>query len=326
MSAEKAITTLLNYPENFYKNFNSGLKFEVAPRSGIIVIGMGGSAIAGNYVKSLFESTTGMPMVIYRGYTPPTYIDDSWQIIAISYSGNTEETLTSTQYYLEQGRKPLLISSGGKFAELAAKYNLQLIPVEQKLQPRDAFYHIFGILSAVCLGSKLKETVENILPLLKENRYYLKSDEFQGLLEKNSKRILGSQINIITPQILEAVGVRFRSQLNENSKLHSAAFSAPEFSHNAIVGYDGNYNKNITVILLQSDLAHSREQIHIKYYATLLPNQTIIYKNEGTLLSQMLNITAQADYLTIYLAQTQNIEVASVPSISKLKTTLKQDL
>ncbi len=104
----------------------------------IIVTGLGGSAISGDVVYTLFQDQLTIPYVVNRNYNLPNFADNKTLVIACSYSGNTEETLSSFDEALNKGCKIVTISSGGKLKEKAIKNNLLHLEVPSGYQPRCA--------------------------------------------------------------------------------------------------------------------------------------------------------------------------------------------
>jgi glucose/mannose-6-phosphate isomerase len=330
MDEKKYFETLFGYSKNFINNFTKNT-LDIQINKGLVICGMGGSAIAGDYIQTLAKENSEIPVIIYRGYNPPKFIDSDWTVIVISYSGNTEETLTCLNHFIQQKNTIYLISSGGKFEEKASKHNLSFIPVEKNLQPREAFYHIFGtLLSVVYKSLNLDLEINQIGPSIMSHNTELKNN-IRDDLDLVCKNILGKQIMILGSENFFCVGLRFRCQLNENSKLHAACYQLPEFSHNAIIGYDGNYNQNIAMIILNYKFDNNRTKIHMDFANKLLEGKNNNYLRQFIIdsrhiLVSLLTVTAELDYISIKLALIQNIDPHAIESINDLKYILKSSV
>ena len=104
----------------------------------VVILGMGGSAIGGDLVKSLTEAESSVPVIVHRDYGLPAFVDDRTLVIASSYSGNTEETLSAFEPALKTGAKKLVMTTGGRLQAIAEENNIPVFKIDYKAQPRAA--------------------------------------------------------------------------------------------------------------------------------------------------------------------------------------------
>ena len=119
----------------------------------VIILGMGGSAIGGDLVRSLAATEAKIPVIIHRDYGLPPFVDDRTLVIASSYSGNTEETLSAFEPALKTKAKKLAMTTGGKVEAMARENNIPVFKIGYKAQPRAALG--FSFLPTLCFLQRL---------------------------------------------------------------------------------------------------------------------------------------------------------------------------
>tara|TARA_B100000287_G_scaffold225928_1_gene213171 strand:+ start:5875 stop:6864 length:990 start_codon:yes stop_codon:yes gene_type:complete len=290
----------------------------------LIICGMGGSGISADYVYIIAQQYSPKQIYVNKDYSIPSFVNTEWMSIVISYSGNTEETISSMNQLLSIGLKPICISSGGKMKELAKIHSLEFISIPEGIAPRVAFPYLFGSLFGLVYRSLNIPEISSAK--LKQISNSSKQMDFK-FLEAICNRIISKFPIIISASSYSNVGLRFRCQLNENSKMHSANYISPEFSHNGIVGFDSNSSDNIVLILLRSPIENTRTKIHIDFLQNndLSVGDVIeMAFNYDDLLVSQLDLTWQLDYISVKLAELTNIDPLIVPSIVDLKEILKR--
>lgn len=306
---------LRRFPENFEEAYNSGRKHSIIVDGGLLICGMGGSAVAGDFVKTLSARTADFPVLVNRDYSIPKFVDKTWSVVLISYSGNTEETLSAYSRVVERGCAPICITSGGMLQSMASDAGIPVVRVSDGLQPRDAFFHIFGSLLGIVSTAINFHLEDQFLTGIAKARDYLFANGDE--IKTRYKALIGKQIMVLTSVLFAPVGYRFRCQLNENSKLHAAEFVAPEFSHNGIIGFDGMLSNNVKFVIIRSSYEDRRTSLHLDFVEGL--TQAIVEKVKGNLFVQLLSIVATLDYASIALALEQGLDPHSIPSIVRLK-------
>jgi glucose/mannose-6-phosphate isomerase len=303
--------------------------------SKVVILGMGGSAIGGDLVSSLVTPEANLPIIIHRGYNLPAFIDSKTLVIASSYSGMTEETLSSFEQALETDSKKLVITTGGKLKIIAEERNIPVFSFDYRAQPRAAlpfsFLPILGFLQRLgFIKDKSADVAETVAALEKLSR---RINEGVSLSQNSAKqlanRLYGHLPIIYGADILSEVAHRWKTQLNENSKAWAFYEVFPELNHNAVVGYQfpPELASKIVVVLLQSAYLLKRIQLRYQVTCRLLEQAKVSYQiveGEGTgPLSQMMTLVLFGDYVSYYLAILYKVDPSPVKAIDYLKEQLK---
>lgn len=320
-------SNLFNEVNNSGLNFiQSGINITPIPPKGIkrlLICGMGGSGITGDYIK-LLNRNDDITIITIKDYNIPIINSDDFGIV-ISYSGNTEETISMFEKLRESNTNFVTISSGGILEEYSKKYNILHHPIINNLQPRAAFPHILGtVYGLTCDLLKLEPLSEGLAKRITVSSKI--TNETIKILNQYGSNLIDTFIVILSPKNLDCVGLRFRCQINENSKMQGGHYIVPEFNHNGIVGIDGRMGMKQSILLLQTSYQHDRTSVHFNFLENNLTNRvnTIISlkSDKSSFLEQVLELTWILDYLSICLAQLQGIDPMIVLSIDNLKKEL----
>lgn len=322
---------LENAGKNFIESFDYANKNEMENNqydgNVILIGGMGGSGISGDYIKLLSLMNGGKLVLVNKTYEVNYFDDIEYIPVIISYSGNTEETITMLHNILKskKSKKPIIITSGGRLKEIADEQNLNQFLVPPNLPQRMAFPYIFGTLSSILKNfCKIPNFSEEMISSISKSSHDLPHSEN---LMTIATQIKDNFPMIIVPNILECVGNRFRTQLNENSKLFAATFLSPEFSHNGVIGFDNVRNKKLVFILIFSKYQSERSKIHMEFIKSKCKESNIDYfeikSDEQSYLQELLHLTWIIDYISIKIAELEDINPAEIKSITELKQILK---
>ena len=300
----------------------------------VVILGMGGSAIGGDLVRSLVASEAKLPVFIHRDYDLPAFVDDRTLVIVSSYSGNTEETLSGFEQSLKTGAKKLAITTGGKVKAIAEERNIPVLNITYKAQPRAAIG--FSFLPTLCFLQKLgflsdkSADVAETVQVLEELSQ--KINEEASLSSNPAKqlaqRLYGQLPIVYGAGILTEVAHRWKTQINENSKAWAFYEVFPELNHNATVGYEfpAELASKLKVIMLRSPSLHKRTQLRYRVTCELLDRAKIAHEfvdSEGSsLLSQMMSLVLFGDYTSYYLAILYRVDPSPVKVIDYLKEQL----
>ena len=299
-----------------------------------VILDMGGSAIGGDLVSSLIATEAKLPILTCRDYNLPAFVDARTLVIASSYSGMTEETLSSFTQALETEAKKLVITTGGTLKSIAEKRNVPVFSFDYKAQPRAAL--AFSSLPVLCFLQKLGFTsdrsadVAETVQVLQElsQRINEGAPSSRNPTKQLAQRLYGHLPVIYGAGIASEVAHRWKTQLNENSKAWAFYGVFPELNHNSVVGYQfpPELASKMMVVLLRS--AHLSERIKLRYQITcqLLERASVEYQivdGEGSSpLSQMMSLVLFGDYVSYYLAMLYKIDPTPVKAIDYLKEEL----
>ncbi|NHI88759.1 MAG: bifunctional phosphoglucose/phosphomannose isomerase [Candidatus Thorarchaeota archaeon] len=288
---------------------------------GVVTLGMGGSAIAGLYVQALFLDSSPIPIIANREYILPKYVDSNWCAIAVSYSGNTEETLTACNEAIKRNCRLFTVGSGGKLSQKSESLNKIKIP--GGYQPRAAFPLLFSaVLNLVecLLGTEPTDLAEISETLSKR----LAQWENSRLAPRTVAQDLAGKIPVfIGSRDLVPVAYRAKCQINENAKGMAFFSQIPEANHNEIESFVDKNRSNIKPIFLRS----SYEDARIKKRIDIT---TSLYEEEGfspvrlsiessSKIEEMLALTYYLDLVSVELAHIRGVDPLSVERISRLK-------
>ena len=301
----------------------------------VVILGMGGSAIGGDLVSSLVASEAKLPILIYRGYDLPAFIDCQTLVIASSYSGMTEETLSSFGQALETKSEKLVITTGGKLKTIAEERNIPVFSFDYKAQPRAALpfslLPILGFLQKLGFISDKSADMSEMVRVLQELSQKINESVLvsQNPAKQLANRLYGHLAVIYGAGILSEVAHRWKTQLNENSKAWAFYEVFPELNHNAVVGYQSppEVASKMVVVLLRSASLPQRIQFRYQVTCQLLEQAKVDYQFvdcDGTSpLSQMMSVVLFGDYVSYYLAMLYKIDPTLVKAIDYLKEQLE---
>jgi glucose/mannose-6-phosphate isomerase len=302
----------------------------------VVVCGMGGSAIGGDLLRSL-TSTISHPLIfIHRDYDLPPFVDDKTLVIASSYSGNTEETLSAFEQALKINCKKLAVTTGGRLGEIAQRNGIPIFSLNYTSQPRAALgYSFIPLIAFLChLGlmedksSDLRETA-----LLMESLSEKLSHEMITLhnpAKQIAGKLPGKLVLIYGGGVLTPVARRWKGQFNENSKNWASFEAFSELNHNAVVGYEfpRELANMVYVIMLRSSWLHPRLLARYRITGEILQGAGIEYETidgQGkNMLAQMMSLVLLGDWTSYYLAMLNETDPTPVNVITYLKTRLSQ--
>ncbi|MHC1578893.1 MAG: bifunctional phosphoglucose/phosphomannose isomerase [Dehalococcoidia bacterium] len=331
---------LHGFPEQCQKAWEKVNRFEL-PReysevSSVVIAGMGGSAIGGDIVRRLALAESKVPVWVHRDYGLPAFVDENTLVIASSYSGNTEETLSAFTASLGIGARKLAITSGGKLEDLAGKEGIPTFLIEYQAPPRAAFPHSFipllGILQKLSLlADKSADMQESVDVLNNLSRDLIETTPLSSNPAKQlATRLRGRIAVIYGAEILSEIAQRWKGEFNENSKAWAFFESFPELNHNAAVGYEFpiEVKDKMLVLILHSSLLGPRNLLRYEATAKLLAKAGISYElieaRGQSALAQMLSLVLLGDYSSFYLAILNEVDPSSTDAINFVKQYLGQ--
>lgn len=303
----------------------------------IVITGMGGSAIGGDLVRNYILQKSSCPVFVLRDYDLPPFVDRDTLLIAVSYSGNTEETLSVVEQALSTRVKLIAISTDGELAKIATRRKFPLYQFDYPTEPRQALGFLFtallGILNKVAVINIDEEKFREIIVLLKG----LNSKINVGVpTSKNEAKklalLLQNKIPIIFASgILKPVAFRFKTQLNENAKQLAFCEEIPEACHNFVIGLEHpiNLSEHIFCLFLASKYDHPRNKIRQTIVQEILKNKKIAREEllvdpSPSPLAEMLSFILMLDYVSFYTAILNKADPRPVANIDYLKKRLKE--
>lgn len=337
------LNLLLDFPQQCKAALNiaenAKIVFEKKDFNKIAFVGMGGSAVGGDLVRSYLYFECRVPILVLREYTLPAYADNSTLVFLISYSGNTEETLSAYKEAKEKGLTMIVISSGGQLKENAKRDNITFIEIPKNLPPRCAL----GYLSIIplCILVKLG-LINDVSPSINQAINVL-----EELKNKSLKPYIGLQDNIAKSIALglfnkftviysasihfDVCATRMRGQLAENAKALSSSHVFPEMNHNEVVGWQNPKKmfKNFVVVLLRDKDMHARVAKRMDITGSIIKKEGVelieIWSRGEGLLSRIFSLIYIGDFISYYLAMLYGIDPMPVEKVTYLKKELAKE-
>ena len=292
----------------------------------IVFAGMGGSGTIGDIFSAIL-SKSKIHVNVVKGYLLPTTVNSETLVIIISVSGNTEESLSIAKSAYKKKCKIIGFSSGGKLLEFCQKNKIEHRMVTKYHSPRASFTsYLYTILKI--LYSSLNINQEDIFESIKELEKKCQKINSSNLNKNNPSLNLANWINgipiIYYPFGLQAVAIRFKSVLQENTKSHAMIEDVMESSHNGIMAWEKS--SDVKPILLRgkddSEKTKQRLDIFAKYFKKNNIDYEEIISIDGNIISKIVNLIYVLDYASIYLAIKRKINPTPVDSISFIKSKL----
>ena len=306
----------------------------------IVFSGLGGSAIGADFIRSYLTYDLSIPILVNRHYQLPKYVDDKTLLIVSSYSGETEETLSAFKQGICSGAKIMAITSGGELARQARAHSFPVITIPGGMSPRAALG--YSVLPLLVVLSKLG---------FKEAYRVQEFKEAQDLMQKLSSFTYGQSIpfeknqakqlafNCFNhypiiysgPDYLDVVALRWRGQIEENSKALASHHIFPEMNHNELVGWKNppELLKKVVVFILRDSSDHKRVQMRMDLTRKVIEQHahsvTELATQGKELLARMFSLVYLGDWISVYLAVLYQVDPTPVEVINYLKSELAKE-
>jgi glucose/mannose-6-phosphate isomerase len=304
----------------------------------IVFLGMGGSAIGADLVRSYLFFESRMPILVLREYILPAFVDNSTLVFISSYSGNTEETLSAYKEAKEKGATLIAISSGGALKECALKDNITYIEIPKGLPPRCSLGYLsiipLCILARLGLakdvGPAINQAVKVLLEL-RNNNLNPRIGQRDNIAKAAALKLYNKFAVIYSSSVYFDICVaRLRSQIAENSKAISSSHLFPEMNHNEIVGWQNPKKqlKNLVVLMLRDKYMYPRVAIRMDITESIIKEEArelieVWSRGEG-LLSRIFSLIYIGDFISFYLAILYGVDPTPVDRVTYLKNKLAE--
>lgn len=334
---QEAITQTQRFRLPKRAQVSKGVQISYRKPKNIVIAGMGGSAIGGDLLHDWLLNRISIPLEVCRDYTLPAYANEETLVFIISYSGETEEALCALLNAVKRKCMIVAVASGGTLISFAQRLHLPYLTVRSGLQPRVAVPYLFFPLAIIMekmglvrgIERELEETIHVLEALAKENSPKIPQ-------KSNSAKKLAWELRSTIPAVYgfrqyDAVAVRFKSELNENSKIPAKHESFPELNHNDVVGWEASeeLTKRFTVVLIRDK--DEPPEIRNRIEATkklVLPKvrKTLEVHAVGeSVLAKMFSVLFLGDVASVYLAILLGVDPAPVKIITAMKKEMQRN-
>src|SRR6478752_6633487 len=300
--------------------------------AGLVVAGMGGSAIGGALARAALGDHLSRPIFVTRGYGLPTWTTPETMVLCASYSGNTEETLACYESAGALGAKRMVVTTGGRLAEMARADGVPVIPLPGGFQPRAAVaYMIVASLEVAALcgaGPRLTSEIDVAASHTEQLVAEWGPDAAEDSLAKEVARgILGTIPVVAGAGLTTPIAYRWKTPINENAKQMAFASELPELDHNEIVGWEGAQgNGRFSAVFLDDSDAHPRVKARMDLTEqSIAANAIASFRLETrgqTTIERVISLVLLGDLVSIYLATLRGVDPEPVKVIDELKTAL----
>jgi len=298
-------------------------RLEDGEAAGVLVCGMGGSAIGGDLAAAALGDRCTRPLLTVRGYAIPAWATPEWTVLCCSYSGGTEETLACFEGAQALGARCLVATTGGPLADAARAAGVPVIGLPGTLQPRAAVAYMFAVAAEAAaaggVAPRIHPEIESAASGLEAAR--------EGLEQRAAEiaeRLAGTVPVVYGSGLTAPAAYRWKTQINENAK--SAAFSAvlPEADHNELEGW--SEAPGLGAVFLGDVDQHPRERRRIELTAELVAEQAtavVAVETEGsTPTERLLWAVMLGDLVSLRLAAEHGVDPTPVGAIERLKDEL----
>jgi glucose/mannose-6-phosphate isomerase len=289
----------------------------LAVPSAVVIAGMGGSAISGELLRGLVIADCDVPVTRVRGFGVPKWAGPGTLVVCSSYSGDTVETLSCADQAHAQGAGLLFVGSGGQLGDRAQSWDQPLARVPGGLQPRAALGYLFGAMAGAFAACGLAAAG-------------IAEECAQGVeaVDRTGARELGERLAATVPLIygagpLAAVAYRWKTQLNENAKMHAFSHAFPELDHNEIVAWEGAPADMFAAVMLRDRDESPQVARMIEATSELItPDAVLVEHVPGrgdTPAARAFSMVAHGDWVSYHAAMVRGVDPTPVERIGALK-------
>ncbi len=309
-----------------------GVGHDIAPLPSdgpIVLLGMGGSAMAATI--GVLASTPRVPMIVHRGYGLPAWATEGGvSVLAVSYSGNTEEVLSGVDQAISAGLDLAVVASGGRLGEIAAERDLPYVEVPGGLQPRAGVgYQTAAVTvmlgagghlsSADAVLSEAADVVDRLLGGGSGGAVQLGRDLAKGLEDRTAVIYGGRGIG-------STAAYRWKTQINENAKLPAFAGIVPEMNHNELEGWKPGSSDPFGVIYLRDSADHRRVARRLDLSGTVLSGKVrrvgeVRSTGDGPL-ARFFSLAVVGDVASVAMAEAAGVDPTPVETLEAFKIML----
>ncbi|MFQ5928319.1 MAG: bifunctional phosphoglucose/phosphomannose isomerase [Acidobacteriota bacterium] len=341
LDQEGMLTILQSFDQQLEEALEIGLQAKLSTETrtiqNILVCGLGGSAIGGDFLRAYLGTDLNIPLLVNRNYSIPGFVDESTLALLCSYSGNTEETISAFHEAHQASCRIICLSSDGQIRRLANDHNYPCLQIPGGLPPRTAWgYSAIPLLVVFSRLGLISDRCDEVRRSLSWVRTRIALYGLDSPTEENAAKKLALDVYEKVPIIygsqdrLEMVATRWRGQFCENGKQLAYSSSLPEMNHNEIVGWKhpARTLRQFVQIFLRDRDDHPRVQLRAEITREFVAENLgscLEYWTEGeTWLERLWTLILLGDYASVYLAFLNQENPTPVAVIQDLKNRLKE--
>ncbi|MBA3690120.1 MAG: bifunctional phosphoglucose/phosphomannose isomerase [Actinobacteria bacterium] len=333
------LATVADLPSQCAQGYSSGRGVADLPSvddvTAVTFCGMGGSAVAGDVLRTLYRERLGVPFDVSRGPTLPAYCGPHTLVIASSYSGETSETLACFREAVSRGCRVIALSSGGTMASEAREGGYAVVPAPSGLMPRAALGHIaFGAISALESVGLVPQAASDVEATVTELTALAGSLGPDVPRDSNDAKELAWRIGDRVPVVWGAEGpgavaaARWKTQFNENAKIPAWWSSLPELDHNEVVGWTRPTGDPFMVIALRHEDEHTDVAARFPLSLDIAREAGAVTAEQwaagSSALARLFSLILMGDFTSTYLGLLRGADPSPIAAIVKLKAALAE--
>jgi glucose/mannose-6-phosphate isomerase len=300
--------------------------------AGLVVAGMGGSAIGGALARAALADHASRPIFVTRAYGLPPWTTPDTMVLCASYSGNTEETLACYESAGALGARRTVVTTGGRLAEMARADGVPVIPLPGGFQPRAAvaYMTVAALEVAALCGAGPRMTSE--IDVAASHTEQLVAEWGPDAAEDTLAKELARSLHGTTPVIAGAglttpIAYRWKTQINENAKQPCFFNELPELDHNELVGWEGARDVGrFSAVFLDDSDAHPRVKARMELTERMIAdNAAASFRLETrgqTSVERVISLVLLGDLVSIYMAALRGVDPGPVKVLEELKQAL----
>lgn len=301
--------------------------------SNVVICALGGSAIGGDLVSYWLSRASEVPCQVVRGYDLPAYVGKRSLVIAASYSGNTEETLSMAEEAISRKARVVAISSGGGLAEIADREGLSHCVVPKDMLPRSTIGYLFGAMAGILERNNVVDGEGCVIESVDLLRRIIADCGPEVETANNPAKKLAHQLHGTVPVVVgyglsSPIARRWANQLNENAKMLAFSCDIPEMNHNSIVGWmaDGR-SSGFSMVFLDHEVDDERMRRRVEATKAMVAERVRVFSSLAVgadVLDKMFSLVAMGDYVSVYSAFLRKEDPSTTMPIEELKRILSK--
>lgn len=302
--------------------------------SSVVVLGMGGSGIGGDLLAAVSGSRMPVPVVVPKGYEAPAFVGPGTLVFAVSFSGNTEETISAASAAAESGARIVVVAAGGEMGRLAGEWGAPVVPIASGIpMPRAGIGAVaippLVILERMGLLPGISAEIVGAVEQLRRRGAELTSADSEAA---ELARHIGRTMPIVYGggALGEVAAARWKGQFNENAKVPSFANRIPELTHNEICGWGqhGDVTRQVfTLLLLRHSFEHPQTRRRFEMVAEIMDEVVAgvhsVEARGDSILAQLFDLILVGDFVSLELAAQAGVDPGPVPILDQIKAALR---